>query len=224
MGKIIIVGGGGHAKAVITIIKKIKKYRLLGYVDVKDQGTILGVPYLGDDQKLPGLLKRNPRCGAVLGVGYVVISPKRRELSDKLRKIGFQLPAIVSPTAVINEEVTIGGGTVVHDNVVVNSGTHIGECAIINNASSIDHDCRIGDFVHIAPGVILSGGVVVGNDSLLGVGCRVLQYKTIGQNCIIGAGAAVIKDCLKPGVYVGIPAKNRRHSVRSPIIFRRGRV
>ena len=224
MEKIIIVGGGGHGKSVMGVVKKTGRYRILGYVDLKDQGTILGVRYMGDDRQLPILLKRNPRCSAVLGVGYIAISPKRRELSKKLRELGFKLPVIVSPTAVVNEDVKLGEGTVVHDGVVVNSGTRMGEGVIVNNNSSIDNDCQIGDFVHIAPGVTLSGGVAVGDFSILGVGSTVVQYRTIGQNCIIGAGAAVVADCLKPGVYVGVPAKNRKHSVRSPIIFRRARV
>ena len=224
MEKIIIVGGGGHAKAVITIVKKIKKYRILGYVDIRNNGSILGVKYLGGDQELLELLKRNPGCSAVLGIGYVTISAKRRELKAKLKKSGFKLPAIVSPTAVINEEVVIGEGTVIHDNVVVNSGTRIGAGAIINNTSSIDHDCRIGDFVHIAPGAVLSGGVQVGENSIVGIGSCVVQYKTITKDCIIGAGAAVINDCLKPGVYVGVPAKMRSDIRINPIILRRAKV
>ena len=210
MEKIVIVGGGGHAKSAINVIRKTLRFRIVGYVDVKDQGAILESRYLGSDQQLPHLLKKYPRCSAVLGVGYVKILKKRKELKEKLIALGFKLPVIVSPTAVINEQVTIGQGTIVHDNVVINTGTAIGECAIINNASCIDHDCKIGNFVHVAPGVTLSGGVIVGDYSILGAGSTVIQYKTIGKNCLIGAGSTVIKDCLKPGMYLGSPAKFRK--------------
>ena len=209
MEKIVIVGGGGHAKSVINVIRKTLKYRIVGYVDVKDQGMILESQYLGSDQRLPHLLKKYPRCSAILGVGYVKISKKRKELKEKLTALGFKLPVIVSPTAVINEHVTIGQGTIVHDNVVINTDTTIGEYAIINNASCIDHDCKIGNFVHVAPGATLSGEVVVGDYSILGVGSTVIQHKVIGRNCFIGAGSTVINDCLKPGLYVGVPAIRR---------------
>jgi len=35
--------------------------------------------------------------------------------------------------------------------------SEIGEYSIINTNSTIEHDCKIGDYVHIAPGVTMSG-------------------------------------------------------------------
>jgi len=78
--------------------------------------------------------------------------------------------------------------------------------SILNTRSSIDHDCNIGNFVHIAPGVTLSGGVRVGHRSLIGVGATLIQSTTVGSDCIIAAGAVVVTDCIKAGIYVGCPA------------------
>ena len=64
MEKIIIAGGGGHAKAVITVIKKVSQFEILGYVDESDQGTILGVSYLGNDHKLEEIIQEHPHCNA----------------------------------------------------------------------------------------------------------------------------------------------------------------
>ena len=44
------------------------------------------------------------------------------------------------------------------DGGIVNSGSKIGKCAIINTGAIVEHDCTIGDFVHITAGM-LSGAV-----------------------------------------------------------------
>ncbi len=204
---IVIIGGGGHAKVVASIIKKSGRFELLGYVDKQNRGPLLGVPYLGADDVLPQLRAEHSPCAAVIGIGYIGEGTLREHLIEKLLRFGFEMPAIISSHAVVNEEVKIEVGAVVMDGVVVNSGSQVGKYVILNTHSSIDHDCQIGDFVHIAPGATLSGGVTVGAHSLVGAGATVVQYKTVGDHCIIGAGAVVTKDCLEQGTYIGIPAK-----------------
>jgi sugar O-acyltransferase (sialic acid O-acetyltransferase NeuD family) len=207
MVKIVIIGGGGHAKVVISIVKKLNLYEIDGYVDKIDKGQLLGIEYLGGDDILPVLFNRDKTRYAAIGIGQLKDSSLRRKISQQLIEIGYKLPPIISPSAIINEDVEIGDGSVVMDGVIVNPGTIIGRFTILNTKSSIDHDCKIGDFVHIAPGVTLSGGVKVGNNCLIGVGASVIQYKTIVSDCTIGAGAVVTKDCLKAGYYLGVPAK-----------------
>ncbi len=204
--KIIIIGGGGHAKTIISLLLRLSEFKVLGYVDLENRGDILGVGYLGRDEGLKKIKKQNPDCCAALGIGYVSLSNQRETLKEKVSSWGFRFPAIIAPTAILNQNVKIGQGTIVYDGVIINVDTRVGDYTIINTGSSIDHDCRIGSFVHIAPGVTLSGGVKVGDYSILGVGSTVVQYKIIGKKCLIGAGAVVTQDCLRSGMYVGVPA------------------
>lgn len=207
MAKIIVVGGGGHAKVLISILKKMKAYEIIGYTDIKNKGNILDVSYLGNDDILSEIMKEQKHCNAVIGVGSVDLSEERKRIKTFVESLGFDLPAVVSPNAIVNEGVRIGKATVVFDGVVINSGTKIGECSIINTNSTVEHDCEIGDYVHIAPGATLSGGVKVGNNSFIGTGANIIQTKTICENCFIGAGSTVVESCLTPGTYVGVPAK-----------------
>jgi sugar O-acyltransferase (sialic acid O-acetyltransferase NeuD family) len=209
MKPIVIIGGGGQAKVVISILKKRGDFRILGYVDFTAQGSILGVNYLGDDSILKELGVKHPECAAVIGIGSVEISDKRNKIKKNLESLGYDLPAVISPESVINEEVEIDKGTVICDGVIINCGSKIGEGVIINTRASVDHDCLIGDFVHIAPGAILCGGVEVGQNSIIAAGATVLQYKKIVKDCLIGAGAVVTEDCLESGTYLGIPAKRK---------------
>lgn len=203
---IVVLGGGGHAKVVIAILKQ-SGHLVLGYTDQENRGAILSVPYLGTDAVLNGLLRDHPRCRAVVGVGKVDLSPRRATLQEDVGALGFEFPAIVASHAVVNEDVRLGAGTVLMDGVVVNSGTEIGRAGILNTNSTVDHDCRIGHNVHIAPGATLSGGVAIGDNCVIGTGSSIIQGLTVCADCIVGAGATVVKDLTTPGTYAGSPAR-----------------
>jgi len=207
MDDLVVIGGGGHAKVIVSVLKKIGRYNLLGYTDMSDRGELLGLRFLGRDDILPGFIRKRPHCVAALGVGMVEIDNRRSELMGHLVSLGFNLPAIISPDATVNEGVSLGEGTVVIDGAIVNSGTTIGIGVILNTKCSVDHDCRIGDFVHLGPGVTLSGEVRIGNNSFLGTGTSVIHGIAICARCMIGAGSVVVKDLSSSGKYLGNPAK-----------------
>lgn len=51
------------------------------------------------------------------------------------------------------------------------------------------------------------GNIEIGNNVFIGNGATILKGVKIGDNVIIGASSLVTKNCLKSGVYVGVPAK-----------------
>ena len=89
-------------------------------------------------------------------------------------------------------------------------GAKIGQGCIINTASSVDHDCVLGDFVHVAVGAHLCGTVTIGNATWIGAGATVSNNVNICGECTIGAGAVVVKDITEPGTYIGVPARIKR--------------
>jgi sugar O-acyltransferase (sialic acid O-acetyltransferase NeuD family) len=204
---IVVVGGGGHAKVVISILRKLKSHHILGYTDRKDNGVMAGVPYLGSDRELAALAAERKKLNAVLALGQLGLGEPRYELWKRLRSTVLSFPLIVSPDAVVNEGASGGEGTVVMDGAVVNSGATIGCGAIVNTNSTIEHDVILGDWVHVASGATISGGVTVGRFSMIGAGATVIQGIKIAANCLVGAGATVVRDLAEPGVYVGSPAR-----------------
>lgn len=204
---ILVIGGGGHAKVLISILKKLTSYNIIGYLDIKCKESILEIPCLGNDSCLINYFKEKNVSNAVFGIGTGLKNNLKVDIIKKAKEIGYYFPPIISPNAIINEDVVLGEGTVVMDGVIINSGTKVGSYSVLNTRSSIDHDCIIGDFVHLAPGVTLSGGIAVGDNTLLGVGSVCLPNINIIKNCIIGAGSVIISDVNKSGVYVGVPAQ-----------------
>ena len=74
MPAIVVICGGGHAKVVINILKKLKEYEIIGYTDKSDKGDILNVPYLGNDDILEKLIREKKCKSAAIGLGSVTIS------------------------------------------------------------------------------------------------------------------------------------------------------
>jgi len=83
----------------------------------------------------------------------------------------------------------------------------IGNHCILNSGCRVDHDCKLQDFVHVAPGAVLCGDVVVGEGSFIGAGATVLPGVKIGSWSTIGAGSVVTRDVSSNALVVGIPAR-----------------
>ncbi len=196
--KVIVIGGGGHAKVVIDCIRRAGD-TVFGILDDSlAPGTeILGAAVLGKVDSAPDY----PDCHFVIAIGNNTV---RKVISEKLNVKWY---TAIHPSAVVSEYATVGEGSMILANAVVNPCAVIGRHCILNTACIIEHDSRIADFVHISPRAALAGNVAVGELTQVGIGAAVRQNITICGGCVIGAGAAVVKDIREEGIYAGIPAK-----------------
>jgi len=172
MKNIIIVGGGGHAKVVISVIKKLQNYNIIGYTDIKDNGKLLGVPFIGVDEIV---FSHSKNTLLALGIGQIDNIEFRKKIVIKFIEKGYKFETLISPDSTINENVEVGVGSVIFDGTIVQSDSLIGEYCILNTKTSLDHDCEIGDFVHIAPGVTVCGDVKIGDDTFIGAGSTIIH-------------------------------------------------
>ena len=90
---------------------------------------------------------------------------------------------------------------------VINPGSVIGRGCIINTCASVDHDCKLGDYVHVAVGAHLTGSVEIGDGTWIGAGAVINNNVAVCSGCMIGAGAVVVKDIAEVGIYIGVPAR-----------------
>ena len=191
--KVYLYGASGHAKVVKDVAK-------LAYVDV---------PCLIDDnpdvKELDGLKVVHSAEGLsplIVTIGDCQI---RRKIVERLGKREYI--TVAHPKAVLADSVKLGYGTVVMAGAVLNPYATVGDHCIINTSASVDHDCKIHNFVHIAPHCTLCGEVEIGEGTWVGAGTTIIQGIHIGKDCFIGAGSVVVKDIPDGCLCYGNPAK-----------------
>lgn len=197
MEKIVVIGKGGHARSIVDTIERQGIYDVAGYVvNTEEYNQIDEYPIIGKDCDLNRIFEQGIRY-AVLGIGFLGNGRIRENLYEILKKIGYELPTVIDPSAIISHKNRIGEGSFIGKGVVINANAKIGAGCIINTGAIIEHDCTVGDFSHIAVGSVLCGNVSVGCRTLVGANATVIQERTIGDNCIVGAGEVVRKNIEK---------------------------
>ena len=191
--RLLLIGGGGHCGSVLDCALSTGFFQAIGIVDYDQTVSVLGIETIGCDDDLPRL-KREGWTDSFISVGSIGVTTIRRKLFQMAKDIGFSMPSIIDPSAIIARGTDIGEGTFVGKRTVINTGARIGACAIINTGAVIEHDCIIGAYTHISPGATLCGQVSIGNDSHIGAGSVIRQGIKVGNNTIIGAGSVVVKD------------------------------
>ncbi|UII23889.1 acetyltransferase [Fulvivirga ligni] len=191
-----LFGASGHAKVILDILKLTNQTVKGFYDDDPNKKELWGIPVLGHTDDFEA-----NSGDSIITIGNNKIRKKVTE------QISSSYGKAVHPTSVIAETVKVGQGTVVMANVTVNPDTQIGSHVILNTSSSIDHDCILEDFVHIAPNSTLCGGIKIGEGTLIGSGSVVIPNITVGKWVTIGAGCVVTEDIPDYAVVVGNPGK-----------------
>lgn len=203
--RLLVFGGGGHAKVVIDAADKSRRFSDILVAD-DDPGKwgkpFMGYPVIGGREALLALDGERPQ--AIVAIGG---NQTRAAVAAWLREQGFDLATVIHPSAQLGMGVRIGEGSFLAAGVVVNCDTELGCNAIVNTAVSVDHDCRLGEAVHLAPGCRLCGHVTVGTQTLLGAGVVVIPSVHIGQSVLVGAGSTVIGDVADRARVAGSPAR-----------------
>lgn len=198
----ILVGGGGHARVVCSILQR-HGAKISGYT-APEAGDHMPCAYLGTDEVL--LTASGSKRSIALGVGLPRVNEARNALLTQLLQ-QLDAPVIIAASATVPGDIDIGPGSVVFDGAIIATGSTIGQGCIINHNASVDHDCTIGNNVHIGPGATLCGNVRVGDHCLIGAGSTILPDVGIGSGSTIAAGATVTRTAEGNALYAGCPAK-----------------
>lgn len=184
---IVLVGGGGHCKSVIDVIEQENRFQIVGIVDKREfLGTnVLNYKVIGYDDKLEMIFET---CkNAIVTMGHMISNTKRVRLFHIIKKIGFDIPTIISPLAYVSKYSSIGEGTIVMHHALVNSNVRIGRNCIVNSKALIEHDTIIGDNCHISTAAVVNGGVEIKENSFFGSNATSKEY--IKCNGFIKAGS-----------------------------------
>jgi sugar O-acyltransferase (sialic acid O-acetyltransferase NeuD family) len=191
MKELILIGGGGHCKAVIDIIEQEGRFEIAGIVDKPELlgSKVFGYSVIGNDFDLVNLAKKYQY--ALITVGQIESPSLRIKLFDLAIKAGYILPSIISPNAYVSQYASIGNGIVIMHGALINASASIGDNCIINSKALIEHDCQISEHCHISTNATINGKVVVGPGCFIGSGAITKESITIQKNSFIKAGSVV---------------------------------
>jgi len=175
-----LYGASGHAKVIIDILKSQRK-DIFGLID----DNVLINELLG----YPVYHEVGTRSPLIISIGD---NKTRKKIVERLGDICFE--TAVHASAILSDTCSIKEGTVVMQGAIIQSCSEIGSHCIINTGASVDHDCKVEDFVHVSPHATLCGNVTVGEGSWIGAGSVVIPGVKIGKWSIIGAGSVVIEN------------------------------
>jgi len=192
---LLVYGGGGHGKSLIELARAQGIYEPAGVVDdgLNPGEDILGVPVVGGSQILAAAFEAGARQAASAIGGLSDIS-FRKVIFDRLTAAGLTCPALIHPTAFVEESAELADGVQVFPHAYVGSSAQVGFGVIVNTGVILSHDVRIGAYSNISPGAILAGAVKVGERVLIGMGVNINLEVTIGAGARIGNGAVIKAD------------------------------
>lgn len=154
--KITLYGAGGHCKVVVDILQTIG-YSIEKIVDDNPSSlSLLNIPVAFPEEEFGS---------TIITIGNCQV---RKNIVDRI-KVKKYVTAI-HPSVIIASNVFIGEGCTIVHGAIVQSCSSIGQHCIINTKASVGHDAIIHDFVHIASGATVCGGVEIGECTWLGAG------------------------------------------------------
>ena len=111
---ILIIGAGGHARSVLSLLRRHGGYSPIGFLDsVNPPGTIVyGLEVLGSEQDLYSICERFSLTHCLVAVGDN-FSREAITLRLKHQLPGIAFPALVDPSAVVSCDAILKSGVIV---------------------------------------------------------------------------------------------------------------
>jgi sugar O-acyltransferase (sialic acid O-acetyltransferase NeuD family) len=188
----ILYGASGHAKVIVDILRANGDDVSEFFDDNESLKVLCGVevvrPHDTDE-------------AVIISIGYNAIRKKIVDSNHYRYGVAIHPSAIVSPSAVIGE------GSVIMQGAIIQADAVIGKHCIVNTGATVGHECRIEDYVHVAPNSSLCGNVKVGEGTWIGAGTTVIPGIEIGAWSVIGAGSTVVRNIESNVTAVGCPCK-----------------
>lgn len=197
---LLILGFGGHARSVADVALAAGIPELL-FVDAnaRDGESFLGH---GVVREHAGRLPEEWACIPAAGNNEC-----RQRQFEEAHERGWPLATLVAPSASIGAGAIVGEGSFVAQHAHIGPMARIGKGAIINTGAAVEHECVVGEFVHVSVKATLAGRSRLGDFVFLGAGGTVIDSVEVGSRITIGAGGVVVDSIKSPGTYVGVPAR-----------------
>ena len=203
---LLLVAAGGLARETARAFAASRSGGALGFLDddpAKAGATLAGVPVLGPIEAVVD----HPEARLVVCAGR---GAGRRAIVARLAALGVgeeRYATILAPGVHVPEGCTVGAGSILLAGTVLTADVTVGRHVVCMPNVTLTHDDVLDDFVTLAAGVVLGGGVHVGEAAYLGMNSSVRELLQVGAEAVLGMGAALVSDQPAGSVWAGVPAR-----------------
>jgi sugar O-acyltransferase (sialic acid O-acetyltransferase NeuD family) len=187
MNRLLIVGAGGHGRAVAEAVQLAGEFELAGFADDGWPGLreVWDHPVLAATGDLAAC--RAKADAAIVAIGNNAV---REALHARLRAAGFVLATVVHPRAFVSPRATLGAGCAVMAGAIVGTEARLGEGAIVNCGAVVDHHCEVADFGHLGVAACMAGGSVLGRGAWMQAGSALGYGVRVADGAVLQPGEA----------------------------------
>ncbi len=137
--KLLILGAGQYGSYVYGIAQRTASYDKIDFLDDFVTENTIGV--FSDCDRLLDTYN-----SAIVAIGD---ADQRNYWLNHLSNIGYHIPVLIDPSAVISSSAIIGYGTIVEPLAVIQSNTFVGTGCLVCSGSVLKHNCTVGDYCYI---------------------------------------------------------------------------
>lgn len=207
MKRIAIIGSAHLGQQIAYHIHQDTDDKVVAFFDeFQEKGKFIhNIPVIGGNNDVVKEFERSSFDEILVAIGYKHLDFKKEifdELKDKIPYYTF-----VHSSAYVDPSATIGQGSVVYPGCIIDQGVEIGDNVLLNVSCIVAHDTKIGSHSFLSPSVAVAGFVTIGEQCVIGINSTIIDKIKIVGKSQTGAGAIVIKNLDKPGLYVGNPAR-----------------
>lgn len=205
--RIAVYGSGGFAREVVWLAAECGA-QVVCFIDDDPSRTgrdVNEIPVISCSDaaaRFPGVL-------VAAGIG----TPAAREaVAQNALRHGLTPATLIHPRVERSRWITVGQGVVICAGNILTTNIVVGDYVQINLDCTIGHDVVMKEFATLAPGVHVSGHVIIGRRAYVGTGANIIngtadRKLTIGDDAVIGAGACVTRSVEAGVTVVGVPAR-----------------
>ena len=151
MNRLLILGAGGFGQMAKETALELGYEEVVFLDDAADGEDVIG-------RCCDYILRHEEYPVAVAAFGN---NKTRLYWTDKLLEAGYQVPAMVHPSAVVSPSAVLESGCFVMQRAVVNTHTRIERAALINSGAVVDHDSVVCAGAHVGLGSIVKANCTI---------------------------------------------------------------
>lgn len=195
----MIVGAGGHGRCCLDIARE--SYDEICFLDDCLVGQIV------NDAKVIGTV--DEMSSYYLEYTKIFIAVGNNKVREKLTKqaieIGYEVVTLISSKATVSSYASIGLGSVVFSNAVIEANATLGNSSIIAANTTVNHDAVIDNYCLVNTVSVIRPNVLLGKNSHISSHCLISANTKLKPNSFIEDGIVVRKGelCIIKGLKEG---------------------